>query len=235
MRMRKKKWALPELLSCGFFIEHPQEQIGRWNQTFANPAAPMRLELGCGKGCFTAQMAIRNPEINLLGIDLIDDMLGVAQRNIRALYAEHQRPIDNVRLTVWDIERLKLILNEQDQFERIYINFCNPWPKAKHRKKRLTHPKQLALYRPHLIDGGEIWFKTDSDLLFQDSLTYFRESGFEVTYLTYDLHRSDFTGFTPMTEHERMFTEEGIPTKFLIARKLPDPPKVTANDGAAEV
>ena len=223
MRMRKKKWALPELLSCGFFIEHPQEQKGKWREIFENPNAPMRLELGCGKGTFTAQMAIKYPDINFLGIDLIDDMLGVAQRNIRKEYGDRERPIDNIRLTVWDIERLAMIMDEQDQFERIYINFCNPWPKAKHRKKRLTHPKQLALYRPHLIEDGEIWFKTDSDLLFNDSVTYFKESGFEITYLTYDLHNSDFEHFTPMTEHEKMFTDEGIPTKFLIAKKLSNP------------
>lgn len=226
MRIRKKKWAMPELLACGFFMEEPQVQRGRWREAFADPTAPMRLEVGCGKGSFTAEMAIAKPEINFLGIDLIDDMLGVAQRNIRKRYQEENRPIDNIRLTVWDIERLPMILDEADQFERIYINFCNPWPKAKHRKKRLTHPKQLALYRPHLKEEGEIWFKTDSDLLFNDSITYFKESGFEISYLTYDLHHADFPGFTPMTEHERMFTEEGIPTKFLIAKKgtLPNPP-----------
>lgn len=222
MRMRKKKWALPELLVCGFFIEHPQEQKGRWREIFADPSAPMRLELGCGKGTFAAQMGLQEENVNFLGIDLIDDMLGVAQRNIRRLYGEREREIGNIRLTVWDIERLEMIMDEQDQFERMYINFCNPWPKAKHRKKRLTHPKQLALYRRHLKPGGEIWFKTDSDLLFADSLTYFKESGFEIAYCTYDLHHADFDSFSPMTEHEKMFTDEGIPTKFLIARKIAD-------------
>ena len=181
----------------------------------------MRLELGCGKGTFAAQMGLQEPDVNFLGIDLIDDMLGVAQRNIKRIYGEAQRPIDNIRLTAWDIERLSLIMDENDCFERMYINFCNPCPKAKHRKKRLTHPKQLALYRRHLAPDGEIWFKTDSDLLFQDSLTYFRESGFAIIYQTLDLHHSDFQGFTPMTEHEKMFTEEGISTKFLIAKIQP--------------
>ncbi len=218
MRMRKKKWALPELLTCGFFIEHPQEFRGRWKELFPRQDIPMRLELGCGKGTFAAQMGLQEPDVNFLGIDLIDDMLGVAQRNIKRIYSEAQRPIDNIRLTAWDIERLSLIMDENDCFERMYINFCNPWPKAKHRKKRLTHPKQLALYRRHLAPDGEIWFKTDSDLLFQDSLTYFRESGFAIIYQTLDLHHSDFQGFTPMTEHEKMFTEEGISTKFLIAK-----------------
>ncbi len=219
MRMRKKKWAVPELLACGFFVEQPQEYKGRWREAFDYPTRPIYLELGCGKGSFAAQMGIRYPDINLLAIDLISDMLGVGQRNIKQLYAVNERAIDNVRLTAHDIERLSLIMDERDQFDRIFINFCNPWPKAKHRKKRLTHPKQLLLYREHLKDEGEIWFKTDCDPLFQDSLTYFHEAGFTVVYETWDLHHADFEGCSPMTEHEAMFTEQGIPTKFLIARK----------------
>ena len=219
MRMRKKKWAVPELLSCGFYIELPQEYKGRWKEAFPRPELPIYLELGCGKGSFAAQMGIRYPDINFLAIDLISDMLGVGQRNIKKLYAEHQREIGNIRLVAPDIERLSLIMDEHDQFDRMFINFCNPWPKAKHRKKRLTHPKQLMSYREHLKDGGEIWFKTDCGPLFQDSLTYFEEAGFTILYQTKDLHHSDFEGFSPMTEHEAMFTSQGIPTKFLIARK----------------
>ena len=218
MRMRKKKWAVPELLACGFFIEHAEQQKGAWNNTFADPEAPMHLELGCGKGTFAARMGLHEPNVNFLGIDLISDMLGVAQRNIRKYYQEAEREITNIRLTAWDIERLSLIMGEADQFDRMYINFCNPWPKARHRKKRLTHPKQLALYQQHLKPGGEIWFKTDSAPLFADSLTYFQESGFSVIYSTTDLHHSGFAGYSPMTEHEQMFTEQGITTKLLIAR-----------------
>ncbi len=225
MRMRKKKWAVPELLTCGFYIEHPQEYKGRWQEAFPRPALPLYLELGCGKGGFAAQMGIQYPDINFLAIDLISDMLGVGQRNIKKLYAENQREINNIRLAAHDIERLPLIMDEHDQFDRMFINFCNPWPKAKHRKKRLTHPKQLLCYREHLKDGGEIWFKTDCDQLFQDSLTYFGEADFTIMYQTRDLHHSGFEGFSPMTEHEVMFTSEGIPTKFLIARKDTLPPK----------
>lgn len=87
-------------------------------------------------------------------------------------------------------------------------------------KEKADSPKQLAVYREHLKPEGEIWFKTDSDMLFTDSKQYFEESGFRIVYCTYDLHHADFKGFSPMTEHEKMFTEEGIPTKFLIASKL---------------
>ena len=78
---------------------------------------------------------------------------------------------------------------EKDKVERIYINFCNPWPKGKHRKKRLTHTRQLEKYKTFLADGGEIYFKTDDDELFDASLIYFEESGFDIIKKIYDLHQ----------------------------------------------
>ena len=73
-------------------------------------------------------------------------------------------------------------------------------------------------YRGILKDGAEIHFKTDDDDLFNDSLGYFEECGFSVTFRTYDLHSS---GYAPniITEHEKMFSDEGIKIKFLIAKK----------------
>ena len=107
------------------------------------------------------------------------------------------------------------------QVQRIYINFCNPWNrKLAHKKHRLTHTRQLALYRRMLADGGEVYFKTDDEGLFNDSLAYFPEAGFEITWQTRDLH-ADEPAWNIRTEHEAMFTEQGIKTKALIARKLP--------------
>lgn len=112
--------------------------------------------------------------------------------------------------------------------ERIYINFCNPWnKKANHKKHRLTHTRQLLLYRPFLADGAEIWFKCDDDDLFKDTLRYMAEAGFEVTWQTRDLH-ADEPSWNIRTEHEQMFTEMGIPTKALIARKTSLPENAPA-------
>ena len=105
-----------------------------------------------------------------------------------------------------------------DRVERIYINFCNPWPKPRHQKRRLTHTRQLLQYRTFLIDGGEIWFRTDDDGLFEDSHTYFAQAGFEILEESWDLPPGTRPE-CPETEHERMFRDEGIPIKFLIARK----------------
>lgn len=219
MRIRYKKWARPELEASKFYIDNPEEWKGRWKNFFENKENPIHLELGCGKGQFISELASRNLNINYIAIDLVDAMLGLAKRNIEEVYKEKNIEPNNVVITRFDIERILLILAKEDKIERIYINFCNPWPKGKHRKKRLTHTRQLEKYKEILVPNGEIYFKTDDDGLFESSITYFKESGFEIEKLTYDLHNEDiFDGKNIETEHEKMFTEQGIKTKALIAK-----------------
>lgn len=216
MRMRTKKWARPELSVCPYYIKNPHDLKGVWQKVFKNQQ-PIWLELGCGKGGFLSQVAINNPHKNFIGIDLSSDMLGVARRKIQSTYNEQSAPIDNVVLTWQNIERIDMILASTDNVERIFINFCNPWFKPTQYKKRLTHPRQLCKYQEFLAPNAEIWFKTDDDELFNHSVTYFNENGFEVTYSTTDLHNSDFEP-NYKTEHELMFSEQGIKIKFLIAK-----------------
>ena len=186
MRIRFKPWARPELEASEFYIDNPEDYKGKWKEVFNNDN-PIHLELGCGKGSFMANLAVKNPDINYIAIDVVDAMLGLAKRNIEEKYKEENKEINNVVLTRFDIERILLIMNENDNVERIYINFCNPWPRGKHRKKRLTHIRQLEKYREFLKDGGEIYFKTDDDGLFIDSLSYLENSGFKIIKKTYDL------------------------------------------------
>ncbi len=218
MRIRFKPWARPELEASKFYIDNPQEYKGRWEKLYKNEA-PFHIELGCGKGSFISNLAIRNTNINYLAIDLVDAMLGLAKRNIEKVYNENEKEIENIYLTRHDIERIPLILDKQDKVERIYINFCNPWPRGKHHKKRLTHTRQLEKYKEILVDNGEIYFKTDDDGLFNDSLIYFKESGFEIIKSTFDLQTENSFWENIQTEHEKMFMEQGIKIKALIARK----------------
>ena len=218
MRIRYKKWARPELEASSFYIDNPEEMKGKWKEYFKNDN-PIYLELGCGKGQFISELASENLDINYIAIDLIDAMLGLAKRNVEAKYKEKNIEPKNIVLTRFDIERILLILEEKDQIERIYINFCNPWPKGKHRKKRLTHTRQLEKYREFLKDNGEIYFKTDDDDLFNSSLIYLKESGFEVLNKTYDLHKENIFEKNIETEHEKMFSEQGIKIKTLISIK----------------
>ena len=219
MRIRYKKWARPELEASSFYIDNPEDFKGKWHEYFKNEN-PIHLELGCGKGQFISKLAVENKNINYIAIDLIDAMLGLAKRNVEKEYNEKNIEPKNIVLTRFDIERILLMLDKNDKIERIYINFCNPWPKGKHRKKRLTHTRQLEKYSEFLVDDGKIYFKTDDDDLFNSSLTYFEESGFKIEKKTYDLHSENIFEKNIETEHEKMFSEQGIKIKALIAQKL---------------
>ncbi len=218
MRIRYKKWARPELEASKFYEDNPEKWKGKWKEHFENPELPLMLELGCGKGNFISKLALENQSINFLAIDLVDAMLGLAKRNIEKEYNEASIEPNNVIITRFDIERINLILDKKDEIERIYINFCNPWPRGKHRKKRLTHTKQLEKYKEFLKQGSNIYFKTDDDELFESSLVYFKESGFEILRKTYDLHNEPIFEKNIETEHEKMFSNQGIKIKALIAK-----------------
>lgn len=218
MRIRFKPWARPELEASDFYRDNPEELKNKWIKEFKNQNNPINLELGCGKGQFIAQLAVQNPDINYIAIDLVDAMLGLAKRNVEQVYREQNKEVENLILTRFDIERITMILGKQDNIKRIYINFCNPWPKGKHRKKRLTHTRQLEKYKTFLAEDGEIYFKTDDDDLFNGSLGYFEESGFTIVKKTYDLHAEPIWENNIETEHEKMFSEQGIKIKALIAK-----------------
>lgn len=218
MRIRFKPWARPELEASKFYIDNPEEYKGKWKEAFKEPSNELHLELGCGKGSFISQLAVKNHNINYLAIDLVDAMLGLAKRNIEQKYNENKKKIDNIIITRYDIERILNILNLEDNVKRIYINFCNPWPRGKHHKKRLTHIRQLDKYKQFLQKNGEIFFKTDDDSLFADSLLYFKQTGFTIEKFTYDLEKEENFWDNIVTEHEQMFMNEGIKIKAVIAR-----------------
>jgi len=219
MRIRKKKWIDEELEACQFLVKNPIEQKGKWKEVF-EVERPLYLELGCGKGGFASQFGVRNLDKNLIAVDMVPTMLGLAKRKIEKEYLEHNQEINNICIVSHNIERISEIFNEDDKIERIYINFCNPWPKDRHNKRRLTHTRQLEQYKKFLVPGGEIFFKTDDDELFEESLDYFKESDFEILELTRDLHNyeGEILSQNIMTEHEKMFSDEGIKIKFLRAR-----------------
>ena len=214
MRIRFKPWARPELAACGFCADDAPALRGHWRQEMARPEQPFYVELGCGKGGWIAQAALLHPEINYLALDIKSEMLGMAKRKLEAAYAAAGRTPDNVRLAALNIERITSVLSPEDAVDRIYINFCNPWPKASHKKRRLTHPRQLCQYAAFL--RGELHFKTDDAELFDESVGYFTESGWQILRKTDDLH-ADEPADNLRTEHETMFTEMGKKIHFLVA------------------
>ena len=216
MRIRKKKWAEPELAECRYYTNEPEQYRGRWKTFFGNDH-PIELEIGCGKCTFIAEKAKRNPDINYIAVDIKSDMLGVGRRNIERIFEEAgQDNPDNIALVRCNVEELDKAIGAEDHIGVMYINFCNPWPRTKHQKRRLTYAKKLRMYRGFLTDDAVIYFKTDDDELFEDSVGYFEEAGYHIRYITRDLHHSDVKD-NIMTEHERMFSDEGILIKYLEA------------------
>ena len=222
MRIRKKKWAEPELSVCNFYVKNPEENAGKWMQAFKKEQ-PLYLEIGCGKGGFAGQLALKNPDKNIIALDIKVDMLGVGRRTIVKLFEDAgktQDDITNLLLVKYNVEMLDKIITADDKIDRLFINFCNPWPRAKHKKRRLTYYKKLEMYKTFLKPDSEIRFKTDDDELFDESLEYFEQSGYEILYLTRDLHASDVTDNIEKKK-KKMFSEEGIKIKYLIARQKP--------------
>lgn len=215
MRIRKKKWAEPELNACRYYIKEPESYRGRWREFFGNDN-PIELEIGCGKCTFIAEKAKRDPGKNFIAVDIKNDMLGVGRRNIERIFSEEGRTPDNIALVRFNVEQLDRIIAPGDGIAVMYINFCNPWPRLKHQKRRLTYPKKLCMYRDFLTKDAVIYFKTDDDMLFEDSVGYFEEAKYHIRFITRDLHNSDVRD-NIVTEHEQMFTDEGIPIKYLEA------------------
>lgn len=212
MRLRKKKWAKPELEKDQKVVFNPTDYKGIWKECFGNDH-PIHLELGCGRGKFISQLAASNPKTNYIAIDIHNELLVYVLRKV------NENKSENIRILPMYIEKIGEVFAPKE-IERIYINFCNPWPNKRHHKRRLTHPNFLRVYKSFLKPGSEIWFKTDDDQLFEDSLDYFKHEGFEAVYKTVNLHNCDYKG-TLMTEYEEKFMTLGIRIKFAIFKICP--------------
>ncbi len=209
MRMRKKPNLLPRMERASAVLTRSPEALrGKWLDAFPG-FAHLHLELGCGKGGFTCAAAAAMPDTLLAAVEKVPDAMVVAME--RAVEAGLQ----NVHFLDEDALRLPELF-APGEVERIYINFCDPWPKKKQFKRRLTAPGFLALYRQVLAPGGEIWFKTDNLPLFDWSCETMAEAGFQLREVTRDLHASGPVGI--MTDYEKKFVGEGKPICRLVAR-----------------
>ena len=211
MRMRKKPNLIPRMEQCAAVLESaPEERRGRWLSDF--PAfSQLHLELGCGKGRFTAEMAAQHPDILFAAVEKVPDAMVVAMERVCA------RELGNVRFLDRDAANL-LEMFAPGEVSRIYINFPDPWPKKKQFKRRLTAPSFQKLYAEVLVPGGEIWFKTDNLPLFEWSVEELRAGGWELREVTNDLHGQGISGV--MTDYEAKFHAQGVKINRLVAVKL---------------
>lgn len=205
MRLRRKPWIDEAIKDYADIVRFgPLEELaGRWQEEFGR-TAPLYVELGTGKGRFISGLAERHRDINFIGIEAQQDVLFYAARKVR------DKGLTNVRLLVFDINGITNIF-APGEVDRFYINFCDPWPKARHAKRRLTYRSFLEKYRGLLKPDGELHFKTDNRPLFDFSLEEFRESGLRLRNVTYDLHAKGAPGQSEniMTEYEEKFSAKG--------------------------
>jgi len=208
MRMRKKPNLLPRLEACGgLIVTDPAAQRGKWRELMPQ-AREVRLELGCGKGRFTVGTAQAEPDVLLIAVERVADAMVIAAERAKDLGLTNVFFLD---ADAADLERFFA----PGEVDRLYINFCDPWPGAKVAKRRLTHPGFLVRYRQVLAPGGQIHFKSDNKDLFEWSLFQFPKAGFTLSEVTRDLHGQGVTGI--MTDYEEKFYQMGTPINRCVA------------------
>ena len=211
MRLRNVKGARDVLAGSSYVIEKPEELKGRWAETFGNDG-PVHIEIGMGKGQFLLALAERDPGINYVGIEMYASVL------VRAVQKLADRPVmPNLRFLNVQAEYLENMF-APGEVKKIYLNFSDPWPKARHAKRRLTSPAFLERYEKILSRDGLLEFKTDNRELFEFSLESVRESGWELLAYTFDLHNEEaLCAGNVMTEYEQKFSGKGQPICKLVA------------------
>ena len=210
MRMRKKPNLGQRMERCAQFLqEEPEKLRGQW-RNLKPEARQLWLELGCGKGKFTAEMAEQNPDVLYLAVERVPDAMVVAMERCAA------KGLTNVFFVDGDAASLRNFF-VPGEVDRLFINFCDPWPSNRHARRRLTHRDFLVLYRGILRDGGEVHFKTDNRDLFEYSLFQFPKAGYTLTEVTRNLHEHGIQGV--MTDYEEKFYRAGTPINRCVGTK----------------
>lgn len=209
MRLRYKPWAIPELQDNELVYFDPKENKGKWRDIFGNDN-PIHLDIGAGRGKFTAVMAVENPNINYVALELDAKAFVYAGRMFKEAEVENIRAIKDVAQKLGEFF-------DEDEVDKIYINFCNPWPKRSQHRRRLTHPNFLEIYKKIMKKGGEIELKTDNRPFFEDSLVYFEKNEFEFIEKTFDLKLEEKED-NVITDYEAKWRGMGIPICYTRVR-----------------
>ena len=202
MRMRKMKNLEPRMERCGALrIAEPALLKGNW-RSLKPDASALWVEVGCGKGKFTAETAQANPDVLLIAVERCREAMVVAMEKAQAMGLKNVYYID---MDVANIEEIFAGF----EIDRLFINFPDPWPRKKNAKRRLTHRGFLDKYCRVIKEGGEIHYKTDNAPLFEFSVEEFAACGLEVKNLTRNLHEHGIVGIT--TGYEEKFHALGTP------------------------
>ncbi|NLG03630.1 MAG: tRNA (guanosine(46)-N7)-methyltransferase TrmB [Clostridia bacterium] len=202
-----------EFIADSIYVVHDETlKAGKWNSIFNNDHE-IHIEIGMGKGKFITEMAHLHPEINYVGIEKYSSVL------LRAVQKMEEDPVSNLLFVRMDAESIEEVF-EENEVEKIYLNFSDPWPKDRHAKRRLPSREFLKRYEGILKKGGLVEFKTDNRPLFDFALEEVEPAGWEMVEYTYDLHHNaKMCENNVMTEYEVKFSSIGNPIcKYIIKR-----------------
>ncbi len=202
MRLRRRPGTLEVLETLDDFVySRVSNMAGQWREIFGN-SHPIYVELGTGKGRFISEMAVLYPDRNFIGIEKQPEVIYQAAKKVK------EKNVANIKLVLADVNFLAELFC-QGEVDGFFINFCDPWPKVRHAKRRLTSCDFLEKYQKILMPKGEICFKTDNEQLFEFSLNQFSEQGMKLSNITLDLHHRGVIN-NVMTEYEEKFSSQGM-------------------------
>ena len=220
MRMRHKKHGEERIAACAAYrIDLDALLSYRDPQSFFPAPGPLHLEIGCGKGRFSCEMADRDPSSNYIAMERVPNVACNALENARSRLEQNPDGTDNLRILIGNAEHLTELFPEHS-VDVIYLNFSDPWPKKGYAKRRLTHERFLETYRRVLVPGGILRFKTDNPDLFAFSLEEFKKAGLTVLWKTDDLHHAsgEYAERNVCTEYETAFASRGVPIHMAVVR-----------------
>ena len=213
MRLRNIPGARETIAESVATIKDEKEYKGKWKEVFGNNH-PIHIEIGMGKGQFILTLASQNPEINYIGIERYSSVL---LRALEKYESEEFNQPGNVRFICMDANEIADVF-APEEVAKIYLNFSDPWPKARHARRRLTSVQLLSQYEKVLKEGGLVEFKTDNRSLFEFSLEQVEEAGWTLQSHTFDLHNNEeLNKGNVMTEYEAKFSSMGNPIHKLTA------------------
>ena len=209
MRLKNVKGANDIIIKGLYYIDNPSIYKGKWSKLFNNNN-PIYIELGMGKGDFIINNALKYPNINFIGIEKYDSVI------VRAIQKSNELELNNLKLIRLDVINIDNIFDQE--IDKIYLNFSDPWPKERHAKRRLTSNIFLDKYSKVFKNDYIIEMKTDNIDLFNYSVESLKDYGYNIEYITNDLHSENIDNIE--TEYEHKFSSKGIKINKFIAKKV---------------
>ena len=194
MRLKCVKGAKEKVDNSPYLLENK-----KYENVFKNNN-PLYIEIGMGKGNFIIENAKRYSNINFIGIEKYDSVI------VRAVEKLEDLELPNLKLLRMDANKIEEIFNKD--IDLIYLNFSDPWPKARHYKRRLSSEEFLKKYDKIFKSKKHIIMKTDNRKLFQFSIKSFTDYGYKINNISLNLYDDDIKDNIP-TEYEEKFHNNG--------------------------